>query len=669
MKLAIVVAAALVTAVVPAAAVAQEIVIEDVHGRVLNGRSIVLVDWDGFIANPAIKLFVRAPATVAFPASAVLSSSQPRLYFDLPSQFGANGPSKTVSVPDALTAVPFYLSIFPDRDGANETHSLTITIQHLTLTLDVQVLDQDLNLPPPFHVTVDFSRDQTGFFSDAQKRALFQQAVADWTYFIGDMALDSVPAGSEMTFIWNPDGFNSGSFVTNAQPYTGFLMYAYGISGPELRSGGEPSLHAFQSSNGTTLPLRRSGGVEIETKGNFNTLGWFLTTSESDWWKATNLAHEQNDLYSIAHHEIGHSLFFNPGYTRFTRSGTLSSSDLLAYHGSALAISGFDHFDDAVDDSSRKGAFGNEYFGDVPRGRWLPTKLDLLALAAVGYELRNLSPLQKPAITASVDAQAAAQTPFSATLQATGGVPAYDWTIDAGSLPPGLSLDRFTGVISGTPTASGTFAFTVRVRDSDFQRNTATAPASITVLLPAPVVTAHAMAATTITISWPAIAGAAKYEVWRSSNGTTFASRGETTATTFADAASADTAYLYKVRGIAANGTAGALSAPELAVAVVYTDQPIAAGVTKLKAAHIEELRRAVNAVRILSGLGPTSFSGGTLTGGAIVRASHVAELRASLEAARSALTLPPSTFTHPSPAAGAPIRALDIQQLRDGAR
>lgn len=34
-----------------------------------------------------------------------------------------------------------------------------------------------------------------------------------------------------------------------------------------------------------------------------------------------------------------------------------------------------------------------------------------------------------------------------------------------GSLPPGLSLAEKTGVISGTPSATGTFTFTVRVRE------------------------------------------------------------------------------------------------------------------------------------------------------------------------------------------------------------
>jgi len=58
---------------------------------------------------------------------------------------------------------------------------------------------------------------------------------------------------------------------------------------------------------------------------------------------------------------------------------------------------------------------------------------------------------------------------YRATLRAAGGTPPYRWSIKAGSLPSGLSLDPTTGVISGAPAESGTFHFTVQVRDSTSQ--------------------------------------------------------------------------------------------------------------------------------------------------------------------------------------------------------
>jgi hypothetical protein len=68
---------------------------------------------------------------------------------------------------------------------------------------------------------------------------------------------------------------------------------------------------------------------------------------------------------------------------------------------------------------------------------------------------------------------------YSQTLAATGGTPSYTWSVSAGSLPSGLTLNVSTGVVSGTPSASGTFNFTAEVTDGT---QTDTQPLSITVV-------------------------------------------------------------------------------------------------------------------------------------------------------------------------------------------
>ena len=52
-------------------------------------------------------------------------------------------------------------------------------------------------------------------------------------------------------------------------------------------------------------------------------------------------------------------------------------------------------------------------------------------------------------------------TAYSQALAAVQGAPPYTWT-STGSLPPGLTLST-AGVISGTPTATGTYSFTAKV--------------------------------------------------------------------------------------------------------------------------------------------------------------------------------------------------------------
>jgi hypothetical protein len=73
-------------------------------------------------------------------------------------------------------------------------------------------------------------------------------------------------------------------------------------------------------------------------------------------------------------------------------------------------------------------------------------------------------------------------TSFSQRLNATGGRPAYSWAVTAGALPGGLTLASSTGIISGTPSAVGTFNFTVTATDAD--THTVSKAFTITVVAP-----------------------------------------------------------------------------------------------------------------------------------------------------------------------------------------
>jgi len=70
---------------------------------------------------------------------------------------------------------------------------------------------------------------------------------------------------------------------------------------------------------------------------------------------------------------------------------------------------------------------------------------------------------------------------YQATLAATGGTPPYRWSLASGRLPPGLNLDAATAVISSTPTASGTFNFTLQVQDSSTPKQTDQQALSLTI--------------------------------------------------------------------------------------------------------------------------------------------------------------------------------------------
>lgn len=306
-------------------------------------------------------------------------------------------------------------------------------------------------------------------FTNATRRALTTQAANDWTYFFAGMNLDPVLAGTETTFIWS-NNFDGGDYFTNTNDYTGYLLYAYGTTNDTHRSGGEGSFSGDpQTSGGSPLTIKRSGGFESEIYGNYNTLGWLFLTNDNDWLVTGNLGDETNDFYSIAHHEIGHALIFNvahPGFNDAKTAGAFTSDAVTNYFGGPVPIDAVDHLDGVIDPESGQGAFGYEYYGDLPRKRWIMTKLDLLCAQEVGYALRPSSaftPLTLPVIDPPPSAY---QTvPYSVSFAANGGIPFYNWDIVVGALPPGLTLDSFTGTIAGTPTTNGAFNFSLRVRD------------------------------------------------------------------------------------------------------------------------------------------------------------------------------------------------------------
>src|SRR4051812_2278376 len=162
--------------------------VEDIFGRTITERGLVLVDWEGYMANPAIKFFVIPPTNATFPATATLSADGVRLYFDLPSTVDPIGPTKTLSFTNAAQRVPVQISIFPDRDCLDENYSLSLRFRSASgdtqsTTLPIHVIDQDTAQSNLFTVTVNFSEDKTGFFDDARKRQAVEQAANDWAYF------------------------------------------------------------------------------------------------------------------------------------------------------------------------------------------------------------------------------------------------------------------------------------------------------------------------------------------------------------------------------------------------------------------------------------------------------------------------------------------------------
>ncbi len=110
------------------------------------------------------------------------------------------------------------------------------------------------------------------------------------------------------------------------------------------------------------------------------------------------------------------------------------------------------------------------------------------AEATVVTKALSITIFAQPTVSTSSLANGTTGTAYSQTLAATGGAAPYVWSLQAGcTLPAGLSLST-GGVISGTPTASGTSDFTVVVTDANTA--VATKAISITVVNPLSITTA-----------------------------------------------------------------------------------------------------------------------------------------------------------------------------------
>ena len=96
------------------------------------------------------------------------------------------------------------------------------------------------------------------------------------------------------------------------------------------------------------------------------------------------------------------------------------------------------------------------------------------ALFGRGYLPEGVSNLT--VVTSSL-ANGGIGTAYSATLVSSGGSGAVTWSLASGKLPAGLSISGSS--ITGTPTETGTFNFTVRATDSGSPAQTATRALSI----------------------------------------------------------------------------------------------------------------------------------------------------------------------------------------------
>ena len=285
----------------------------------------------------------------------------------------------------------------------------------------------------------------------------------------------------------------------------------------------------------------------------------------------------------------------------------------------------------------------------------------LLAAAASGLLMSPLNP--GPTVASVSPPSGSSNGGTSVTIAGTGFQAGATVRFDLAAAS-GVSVVNATTITAITPAhAAGSVSVTVTNPDgqagslSSAFTYTATAPSVPTAVV------ATAQTTTSVAVSWTASDGATSYEVLRKAYGGSFGVIGTPTGTSFTDTlASPSTSYLYAVTAVNSVGTS-AQSASDIATTVLFSNEPLMAGVT-VQAAHISQLRAAVDSVRALAGYEPFGFTDSPAAG-LLIKALHLSQLRSALDEVLPLLGFPAGGYTDSS-LSGVVVKAVHQQEIRD---
>jgi hypothetical protein len=274
------------------------------------------------------------------------------------------------------------------------------------------------------------------------------------------------------------------SVVTSSLP-TGVAQSVY--PGATLQAAGGVSPYTWSVTNGSLpagLSLNGSTGAISGTPTASGTTTFTVTVTDSE---TPTPQHATKDL----------SITVNPQVSVTTT--TLAAGVIgTAYNQTLAAAGGLTPYSWAVTVGSLPAGLslnsGTGAITGTPSGPFVGTTSFTVTVTDSESPTKTASAALSITITAPTLSITTASLPtgvktqvYSATVTATGGVTPYTWSIKTGSLPAGLSLNASTGVISGTPTATGTSSFTIKVTDSETPTaQSATAALSIAINNSAP---------------------------------------------------------------------------------------------------------------------------------------------------------------------------------------
>src|SRR6185369_13183288 len=152
--------------------------------------------------------------------------------------------------------------------------------------------------------------------------------------------------------------------------------------------------------------------------------------------------------------------------------------------------------------------------------------------------------------------------------------------------------------------------------------------------------------------------------IYRSVNGGAFSFLALAPGTSSSDTTvAAGNTYIYEVRAVDGGNVFSPFSKVDPAT-TSFTDDPLVVNTTPVKAAHLFEVRAAVNALRSVAALPPLASDAAIA-----VRAQHIIDLRTALNEARTTLGIGTVAFTESLTVGTTTIKASHVEELRGGVR
>jgi uncharacterized protein YhjY with autotransporter beta-barrel domain len=308
---------------------------------------------------------------------------------------------------------------------------------------------------------------------------------APYTFAVTSGALPAgVSLGTNGALAGSPSASGPFSFTVTATdsstgtgPYTGARAYGWSITpGPPTVTGVSPS--SGGSGGGDTITVtgtNLTGATAVHFGG---TIGTSVSVGSDTQLTVTSPAHTAGTVDITVTTPPGTSP--TTAADHFTYNAIVLAPSTLpaatvaaAYSQTITASGGAGGYSFAVTSGALPAgltlAAGGGLTGTPTAGGSFNFTITTTDSASATGSLAYTLTVNAPTVTVSpttVTAATVGQAYSGATFSGSGGTGPYTFSVSAGALPAGMSLNSSTGALSGTPTAGGTFNFTVKALDS-----------------------------------------------------------------------------------------------------------------------------------------------------------------------------------------------------------